>query len=230
MPATPAPEAMADREESRPGLGTSWGESLSDRVTSTSFVRGDGGSPFATTSVFYNDQGGVEAMTRGRFIDWSDSVFSLGRGVTVSVTDPSGHPLRSARVDGRAYAVGNDGDRYVIHVDNRSPARLEAVTTVDGLDVIDGQDGSLEKRGYVVAPYDSLDIQGFRDSEGSVRAFRFGATDDSYASRRGKGRNVGVIGVAVFREYSVDLRWTPGEVQRRHDADPFPSRFAPSPE
>jgi hypothetical protein len=238
-PASPAggssPESSArsyapkDEERSRPGLGTSWGEAVSSRVSTTSFVREDDDSPDATASFFYNDEHGVSAMTRGRFVDWNESVRSLAPGVTVSITDTSGRALPAARVDGRIYAVGHDGDRYMIHVDNRSGARVEAVATVDGLDVIDGEEGSMEKRGYVIAPYGSLDIEGFRESEGSVRAFRFGSTNDSYASRRGKGRNVGVIGIALFRERGSSPRWTADEVYRRETADPFPNRFAPPP-
>jgi len=236
-PASPAAGALASRdseakeadESTRPGLGTSWGESVSSRVTSTAFVREHFDAPFATATFFYNDEPGVAAMTRGRYLDWSDSVTSLGHGITVAITDPEGDPLRAANVGSRRYAVGHDGDRYVIRVENRSPVRLEAVATVDGLDVIDGDDGDPGKRGYVVAPYDSLEIEGFRESEGSVRAFRFGATDDSYASRRGKGRNVGVIGVALFEERGSDFRWTPDAIERRDSADPFPGRFAPAP-
>jgi hypothetical protein len=221
--------APKDEERSRPGLGTSWGEAVSSRVSTTSFMREDDDSPDATASFFYNDEHGVSAMTRGRFVDWNESVRSIAPGVTVSITDASGRALPAARVDGRVYAVGRDGDRYLIHIDNRSGARVEAVATVDGLDVIDGEEGSLEKRGYVIAPYGSLDIEGFRESEGSVRAFRFGSTNDSYASRRGKGRNVGVIGIALFRERGTGGRWTAEEVQRRETADPFPNRFAPPP-
>ncbi len=221
-------EAVAEPEKSRPGLGTSWGETRASRVSSTTFER-DGDRPFAMTGIHYNDESGVAAMSRGRFVDWSDSVVPLGYGVVVSITDPNGRPLRAARVDGRTIAVGRDGDRYIIRVENRSPARMEAVATVDGLDVVDGSDGDISHRGYVIPAYETLEIEGFRESEGTVRAFRFGATDDSYASRRGKGRNVGVIGVAVFREAGSDPRWTPEEVQRREGADPFPNKFAPPP-
>lgn len=237
-PATAAPGAYADKsssyapkdeEASRPGLGTSWGEAVSSRVSTTSFAREDDDSPDATASFFYNDEHGVAAMTRGRFVDWNESVVRLGPGVVVSITDARGRALPAARVDSRVYTVGHDGDRYVIHVENRSGARVEAVATVDGLDVIDGEEGSFEKRGYVIAPYGSLDIEGFRESEGSVRAFRFGATNDAYASRRGKGRNVGVIGVALFRERGSVAHWTADEVDRRETADPFPNRFAPPP-
>jgi hypothetical protein len=233
--AAPAPaagmaEETAKAEGERPGLGTSWGEAVSSHVSSTSFYRQSDGSPDGMASLFYNDEAGVNAMSRGRFVDYGDSVVPLvGGRITVSIVDASGSPLRAARVDGRTVTVGSDGDRYVVRIDNRSPVRVEAVATVDGLDVIDGQDGSMQKRGYVIAPYDTLDIEGFRESEGSVRAFRFGSVSDSYAARTGKDRNVGVVGVAVFRERGSDLRWSPEELERRESADPFPSHFAPPP-
>lgn len=215
-------------ERSRPGLGTSWGEARASRVSSTTFER-QGDRPFAMTAINYNDEAGVAAMTRGRFVDWTDSVVPVGSGVTVSIVSPGGRPLRAARFDGRTVTVGRDGDRYVIRVENHSPSRVEAVATVDGLDVVDGSDGDVAKRGYVIPAYDTLEIEGFRESEGSVRAFRFGATDDSYASRRGKGRNVGVIGVAIYLELGSDPRWTPEELRKRESADPFPNRYAPPP-
>ena len=100
---------------------------------------------------------------------------------------------------------------------------------MDGLDVVDGRDGSLGKRGYVIRPFDTLQIDGFRQSMDTVAAFRFGSVRDSYASKKGKGRNVGVIGVAIFTEAGSDLPWTFQEVERRHTADPFPGRFATPP-
>lgn len=221
---------MAAEEKARPGLGTSWGERVASRVSGTSFTRASEDSPDATAAFFYNDESGVAAAARGRFVDHGDSLMPLvGGNVTVSLVDTSGRPLRAAHLDGRTIAIGSDGDRYVVRVDNHTPIRIEAVATVDGLDVVDGSDGDVHKRGYVIAPYDSLEIEGFRESEGSVRAFRFGSVSDSYASRRGKDRNVGVVGVALFREQGSDFRWTPEELNRRETADPFPSRFAPAP-
>ncbi len=231
-PAAPAAadEMARSESEERPGLGTSWGEAVSSHVSSTTFYRQSDSSPDGVASLFYNDEAGVGAMSHGRFVDYGDSVVPLvGGRITVSILNASGTPLRAAHVEGRTIAVGSDGDRYIVRVDNRSPVRIEAVATVDGLDVVDGQDGSFHKRGYVIAPYDTLDIEGFRESEGSVRAFRFGSVSDSYAARRGKDRNVGVVGVAVFRERGSDFRWSPEELDRRETADPFPSHFAPPP-
>lgn len=230
-PASPAAgDEVAKSEAERPGLGTSWGEAVTSHVSSTTFYRESEGSPDGLASLFYNDEAGVNAQSHGRYVDYSDSVASLADGrITVSLVDRSGSPLRAARVDGHVVAVGSDGDRYMVRVSNHSPVRIEAVATVDGLDVIDGSDGDMNKRGYVVAPYDTLDIEGFRESQGSVRAFRFGHVSDSYAARRGKDRNVGVVGVAVFRERGSDFRWSPEELERRESANPFPSRFAPPP-
>ena len=199
-------------------------------MSSTTFYRESYGSPDALTAFYYNDEAGINAMSRGRYVDYRDSVASLAGGrITVSLVDSSGRPLRAAHIDGRTVALGSDGDRYVVRVENHTAVRVEAVATVDGLDVVDGEEGDLNKRGYVIAPYDSLEIEGFRESEGSVRAFRFGKVSDSYAARRGKDRNVGVVGIALFRERGSDFRWTPEEIERRNSADPFPSHFAPPP-
>jgi hypothetical protein len=102
------------------------------------------------------------------------------------------------------------------------------VASVDGLDVIDGGDAQFGKRGYIVPPWGSLDIDGFRSSSQAVQAFRFGAIEDSYAVARGRGADVGVVGVAVFEEQGWDVdsrRWNSGY----HEPEPFPGRFAPPP-
>jgi hypothetical protein len=125
--------------------------------------------------------------------------------------------------------MGNDGDRYAIRIQNQTGARFEAVATVDGLDVIDGEAGSFEKRGYLVQPWSTVEIDGFRRSEDVVAAFRFGRVKDSYAAKRGNDRNVGVIGVAVFHERGSSWPWTQRELDRRSGADAFPGRFAPPP-
>ena len=100
----------------------------------------------------------------------------------------------------RFYVQGSASERYTIRVTNPTPNRVEAVVTVDGLDVIDGEDGDLHKRGYVVPPYGETRIEGFRTSTDNVATFRFSSVDGSYAGQKGKARNVGVIAVAIFEE------------------------------
>jgi hypothetical protein len=114
-------------------------------------------------------------------------------------------------------------------VRNRSDFRLEAVLSVDGLDVIDGRPASLRKRGYVIDPHRSLLVDGFRQSLGAVAAFRFSPVRESYAQEKYHNtRNVGVIGIAIFNEEGT-APWTEREVQRRLKANPFPGRFATPP-
>lgn len=104
---------------------------------------------------------------------------------------------------GRYYVLGTAGERYTIRVTNPTDARVEAVVTVDGLDVIDGEAGDLGKRGYIVPARGDLRIEGFRTTAEQVATFRFSSVDGSYAARKGAPRNVGVIAVAVFAEQAA---------------------------
>jgi hypothetical protein len=107
-------------------------------------------------------------------------------------------------------------------VRNGTTARFEIVASVDGLDVIDGKPADPNRRGYIVDPHGTLVIDGFRTSDASVAAFRFGRVSDSYAARTSGDRNVGVVGFAIFSERGA--YWTPAELGRRDTADPFPNR------
>lgn len=118
----------------------------------------------------------------------------------VQVIRENGDTLPTYAHRGRFYVQGNSDERYVIRVTNPTPNRVEAVVTVDGLDVIDGESGDLRKRGYVVPAYGDVRIEGFRTSQADVATFRFSAVADSYAGLKGKARNVGVIAVAIFEE------------------------------
>jgi hypothetical protein len=131
-------------------------------------------------------------------------------------------------VKGRKLVVAEKGERYGILVRNRSEERKEIVMSVDGLDVMDGQSASFKKRGYIVEPHESLMVDGFRTSDGTVAAFRFSDVPDSYAARKhGDTRNVGVIGLAVFseRKFMAPVRTMQpkNRAWQRTKATPFPS-------
>ena len=120
---------------------------------------------------------------------------------TVELVGEDGRILDTYAHGGRSYILGMAGGRYAIRVKNPTARRVEAVISVDGLDVIDGESADFTgKRGYVVPAYGELLVDGFRTSTTQVAAFRFSAVADSYAERKGKGRNIGVIGVAIFDE------------------------------
>jgi hypothetical protein len=92
--------------------------------------------------------------------------------------------------------------------------------------VLDGGPRSFAKRGYLIEPWSTLRVEGFRRNLDEVAAFRFGSVADSYAAQKGQENNVGVIAVAIFPERG----WSPPsrerEAERRRRADPFPGQFA----
>ena len=101
---------------------------------------------------------------------------------------------------GKRYVAGNPGERYAIRLDNRSGERVLAVLSVDGVNAVTGETAGAQQSGYVLAPYASVEIAGWRKSESEVAQFYITALPDSYAARTGRPENVGVIGVAAFRE------------------------------
>lgn len=104
---------------------------------------------------------------------------------------------------GARWVAGTPGHRYAIEVRNRTGGRLLAVMSVDGVNVISGETAGWDQRGYVFAPYERYDVAGWRKSQQQIAAFEFAALPDSYAARTGRTENVGVIGIALFREMSV---------------------------
>lgn len=101
---------------------------------------------------------------------------------------------------GRHYVAGEPGHQYEIVVRNRSGERLLAVTSVDGINVVSGETAGTHQRGYVLDRWDSVAIDGWRKSLDEVATFYFTRLPDSYAARTGRPDNVGVIGIALFRE------------------------------
>ena len=224
---SPAPGHTAVRPHSepapeRPGLGTSWGEHVDAPISFSPFVRASS-SPWATVALHYNDANGVSA--HAAYVGARPTPLEVMAGdgsLSVSLIDDYGRLLAGYHANGRALVVGEDGARYRILVRNGTTARFEIVTSVDGLDVIDGKPADPNRRGYIVDPHGELVIDGFRTSDHGVAAFRFGKVADSYAAQTSGDRNVGVIGFAIFSERGAV--WTPAELHRRDTADPFPNR------
>lgn len=100
----------------------------------------------------------------------------------------------------QTYVAGRPGHRYAVVLQNQTGERVLAVLSVDGVNAISGQTASASQTGYVLAPYQRMEIRGWRKSMQDVAQFRFTDLPDSYAARTGRPDNVGVIGVAVFRE------------------------------
>jgi hypothetical protein len=210
----PAPE--------RPGLATGWGAEKRSELTIREFIRASS-KPAGTDAIYYNDMEGIKAMS-GRSSRVEGMQTAAGSLVEWGIKGRSGMlPAYKEWYHSRRFVAGEKGGSYTIQVKNRSRSALEIVASVDGLDVRDGQPASFSKRGYIVEPGETLEIEGFRTSYTRVAAFKFSGVSSSYANlRHGDTRNVGVIGLAVFTQKNVNpWKWMPSEVERRQSAMPF---------
>ncbi len=129
------------------------------------------------------------------------------------------------RHEGRFYVVGRPGNEYEIRVRNRAGAEILAVMSVDGINAVSGETANWHQTGYVLAPYRTLTVKGWRKSLQQVATFYFTEHVNSYAARTGRPQNVGVIGVALFRkrveaDARIDQR-SPG-ARKPAEESPFP--------
>ena len=117
-------------------------------------------------------------------------VLDRGSGEALRVWHDHGHPV----------VAGRPGSRYAVRLVNDSGERVLAVVAIDGINVVSGETAGVGQSGYVLGPWQRTEITGWRKSEAEVAAFEFTALADSYAARTGRPLDVGMIGVAVFRE------------------------------
>ncbi len=214
-------------EESRPGLGTAYGETQRSSVESVGFRRAEPSTPDVVLTLRYDDVDGVRSAARTRRARaFADDAMQRHAGLSFALLDERGNVLPAATIGAELWAVGEPDARYSLAIANDTGSAFELVASVDGLDVIDGRPASFAKRGYIVDPFSSVVIEGWRTSEDTIAAFRFSSIEDSYAERMGDGRNVGVIGAALFREAPAawDEWRPPEETWRRDTANPFPGR------
>jgi len=136
------------------------------------------------------------------------SAAAVGRlGNLDIVTRGDGQVLPVYASAGRNWVVGTPGQEYAIRFCNSTAGRVLAVMSVDGVNAISGETASPAQSGYVLNAYECADIQGWRKSLARTAAFYFTELPDAYATRTGRPENVGVIGVAVFRERPRPIAW-----------------------
>lgn len=121
--------------------------------------------------------------------------------VDVSVVDrDTGQWLREYPHRGDTWVAGTPGNRYGVRLRNTTGERVLVVLSVDGINAVTGETATPAQAGYVLGPWESAEIAGWRKSLDDIAQFVFTDLGDSYAARTGRPRNVGVIGVAVFQE------------------------------
>ena len=112
----------------------------------------------------------------------------------------NGHPAKEYYHNGKYFIEGKESSRFSLRMRNNSSHRALFVPTVDGLSIMNGKEASYKSQGYVVSSYDSLTIDGWRTSDDNIAEFFFSSPKESYAGKKSKGGNLGVIGCAVFKE------------------------------
>ncbi len=144
----------------------------------------------------------------------------------ISIVDRNtGQILQTYRHQGKLYVAGVPGGKYAVFLKNRDQGRILTVLSVDGVNAVSGETAAVQQSGYVLDPYAETEVTGWRKSLSDVAAFVFTTLPDSYAARTGRPQNVGVIGVAVFRE-RVEPREDALTLQRSHRNAAEPSTSA----
>jgi hypothetical protein len=148
---------------------------------------------------------------------------AVGKLAEVSIIDrDSGCALSTHYYRGEYWVAGSPGARYAISIRNRLGERVLAVTSVDGVNVVSGATASWGQTGYVFGAGEAYQITGWRKSDSDVAAFAFTPSPNSYAERTGRPANVGIIGIALFRERLAAVMpevSRPGEVAREEHSN-----------
>ena len=138
--------------------------------------------------------------------------------VDIDVIDrDTGQWLPESQARGRTWVAGTPGHRYAVRLTNTTGERVLVVLSVDGVNAVSGETANPAQTGYVLAPWQSTEINGWRKSLDDVAQFVFTDLPDSYAARTGRPDNVGVIGIAVFRE-ARPIAWEPPPPVAREEA------------
>jgi hypothetical protein len=146
---------------------------------------------------------------RHRPASWS--TIADGSLVDVSIqVDGRTLPLYTApgRHD-RSYFEAFKGRNYALVIRNNTGQRVGVLIAVDGLNVVNGQLSGLShgEPMYVLDPWETATIRGWRTSLETVRKFVFVDEQRSYAERTGQGNSdLGWIRVLGFRERHLAWR------------------------
>lgn len=118
-----------------------------------------------------------------------------------------GKPVTKYTHENDTYIEGRPNSPYTIKIKNPTRLRMKAIVSVDGLSVMDGQPASERSTGYVLNPYQEIEIDGWRLSNSTAAKFVFGSKKSGYSNQSGYGTtNVGVIGVILIQEYESPPR------------------------
>lgn len=110
-----------------------------------------------------------------------------------------GRPIREFGCEGRTIVEGRKGVPFTIKIRNNHAVKVHASVLVDGVGVVSGNEKDL--RGYILEPYSSYEVKGWRRSLNDVAQFIFETKDGSYSKAvKGSDAQCGVISLVVHSE------------------------------
>lgn len=153
---------------------------------------------------------------------------ALERGTCSMEILVNGVPLPEYAARGTTYIEALEDREYSIRLRNLTGERIAVALSVDGLNTIDAKSTSArEASKWILAPWQTVVIDGWQTSSATARRFFFTTEEDSYGAWLGKTRNLGVITAAAFRE----RRPRPAPIwkrSRRVDADAPEAKKSPA--
>jgi len=129
-----------------------------------------------------------------------------------------GRALREYAARGTTYVEARRGHEYAVRITNLEPVRVAVALAVDGRNTIDAKRTSAsDARKWILAPWQSITIDGWQVDEATARRFFFTTEDRSYAQWLGDTANTGVIEAVAFRERERQQAWGGPWFGRRED-------------
>jgi hypothetical protein len=112
-----------------------------------------------------------------------------------------GNPLAVYEARGASYVCALKGREYAVRLTNRTGERIAVALAVDGLNSIDARHtSSREARKWILAPWDTVTLNGWQTGSATARRFVFTSEANSYGAWLGRTSDLGVISAAFFRE------------------------------
>ncbi len=126
----------------------------------------------------------------------------LGNQVQLHIIDrQQNKPLPIYFSKGEYWVAGTPNTAYSITLSSQfSDRKALATVSIDGVNIVTGEDAHILQRGYVLSPNKRYNITGWRKSQAEIAAFKFSHPKDSYAASTGRPHNIGTIGMAIFPE------------------------------
>jgi len=94
----------------------------------------------------------------------------------------NGKPIKEYYHEGRNFIEARESQEYTIKLRNNTYDKLLGMVSVDGINVITGDQATENGSGYIVPAHSSIIIDGFRVSNDKVNSFIFSKKEASYSA------------------------------------------------